>query len=88
MRLCEAQTKNLPRPAQVLPQGHAPEISKADQLPGVLAPQFLSTVPIDPMSAKHLRYRLNGDGSFTLYSVGEGGRDDRGDPKAGKARTS
>jgi hypothetical protein len=50
-----------------------------------LVPQFLSAVPIDPMSAKPLRYRLNGDGSFTLYSVGEDGRDDGGDPTSGSA---
>jgi len=50
-----------------------------------LVPQFLSAVPIDPMSAKPLRYRLNGDGSFTLYSVGEDGRDDDGDPNASSA---
>lgn len=34
------------------------------------------------MSAKPLRYRLNADGSFTLYSVGEDGRDDGGDPNS------
>ncbi len=49
-----------------------------------LVPQFLSAVPLDPMSAKPLRYRLNGDGSFTLYSVGEDGRDDGGDPNASR----
>lgn len=48
-----------------------------------LVPQFISAVPIDPMSAKPLRYQLNGAESFTLYSVGEDGRDDGGDPKAG-----
>ena len=47
-----------------------------------LVPQFLSAMPIDLMSAKPLRYRLNADGSFTLYSVGEDGRDDGGDPSA------
>jgi len=49
-----------------------------------LVPQFLSAVPMDLMSAKPLRYRLNGDGSFTLYSVGEDGRDDDGDPQASR----
>jgi hypothetical protein len=44
-----------------------------------LVPQFLSAVPIDLMSAKPLGYHLNPDGSFTLYSVGEDGRDDGGD---------
>jgi len=48
-----------------------------------LVPRFLSAVPIDPMSAKPLRYRLNADGSFALYSVGEDGRDDGGDLNAG-----
>ena len=45
-----------------------------------LAPEFLAAVPIDPMSGQPLRYRLNADGSFVLYSVGEDGRDDGGDP--------
>jgi hypothetical protein len=45
-----------------------------------LVPQFLSAVPIDPMSAKPLGYRRNADGSFTLYSTGEDARDDGGDP--------
>ncbi len=44
-----------------------------------LAPEFLSSVPIDYMDGKPLRYRLNADGSFTLYSVGEDGKDDGGD---------
>lgn len=45
-----------------------------------LVPEFLSSVPIDPMSGKPLCYRLNADGSFTLYSTGEDGKDDGGDP--------
>jgi hypothetical protein len=45
-----------------------------------LAPEFLAAVSIDPMSGQPLRYRLNADGSFVLYSVGEDGRDDGGDP--------
>jgi hypothetical protein len=44
-----------------------------------LVPQFLSAVPVDPMSARPLGYRRNTDGSFTLYSAGEDGRDDGGD---------
>ena len=42
-------------------------------------PQLLSAVPLDPMSGRLLRYRLNASG-FVLYSVGEDGRDDGGDP--------
>lgn len=44
-----------------------------------LVPGFLSTVPTDLMDGKPLRYRLNADGSFLLYSVGANLRDDGGD---------
>jgi hypothetical protein len=44
-----------------------------------LVPQFISTVPLDPVDGNPLRYRLNPDGSFVLYSVGENGVDDNGD---------
>lgn len=44
-----------------------------------LVPQFLSAVPIDPWSGEPLAYRRNAAGGFTLYSVGEDGRDDGGD---------
>jgi hypothetical protein len=47
---------------------------------GALVPRYLSAVPMDPMSGKPLCYRLNADGTFTLYSVGEDGVDDGGDP--------
>jgi hypothetical protein len=45
-----------------------------------LAPEFLPAVPYDPMSGKPLCYRPKPDGSFVLYSVGEDGQDDGGDP--------
>ncbi len=45
-----------------------------------LVPAFLTAVPMDLMSGQPLRYRRNADGSFTLYSVGEDGKDDGGDP--------
>ncbi len=45
-----------------------------------LTPEFLASVPIDPMSAKPLCYHLKLDGTFALYSTGEDGRDDGGDP--------
>jgi hypothetical protein len=35
------------------------------------------------MSAKPLCYRLNADGTFTLYSVGEDGHDEGGDVTSG-----
>lgn len=45
-----------------------------------LVPELLPSVPLDPVDGKPLRYRLNADGSFTLYSVGENGVDDGGNP--------
>jgi len=35
-----------------------------------LAPEFLKTAPVDFMDGQPLRYRLNGNGHFLLYSVG------------------
>ena len=46
----------------------------------VLVPEFVAELPHDWMDGKPLRYRLNGDGTFTLYSVGENGVDDGGNP--------
>lgn len=57
-----------------LKNGKLPETLSA------LVPDYLSAVPIDVFSGKPLRYQLNGDGTFLLYSVGENGVDDGGDP--------
>ena len=46
-----------------------------------LVPEFLPARPRDLMDGQPLRYRLNPDGSFVLYSVGEDGKDDGGNPK-------
>lgn len=54
-----------------------------------LVPEFLSAVPVDYMDGQPIKYRLNADGSFTLYSVGEDGKDDGGDlslPEGVKSR--
>ena len=45
-----------------------------------LVPAFLSQVPNDLMDGKPLRYQLKPEGDFLLYSVGEDGADDGGDP--------
>jgi hypothetical protein len=45
-----------------------------------LVPEFLPALPYDPMSGKTLCYHLKPDGSFVLYSVGQDGLDDKGDP--------
>jgi hypothetical protein len=49
-----------------------------------LAPEFLPAVPLDPVDGQPLRYRRNADGTFLLYSVGENGKDDGGDPSLEK----
>lgn len=53
-----------------------------------LVPEFVSTVPLDPVDGRPLRYRQKADGTFLLYSVGENGRDDGGDPSPEKGVTS
>jgi len=46
----------------------------------LLVPEFVAKVPLDPVDGQPLRYRLNADGTFLLYSVGENGLDDGGNP--------
>lgn len=46
-----------------------------------LVPEYLTALPHDFMNGKALSYRLRpGGDDFLLYSVGEDGRDDGGDP--------
>ncbi|HVU28671.1 MAG TPA: hypothetical protein VHG71_13180 [Verrucomicrobiae bacterium] len=45
-----------------------------------LEPEFLKVIPLDYMNGKPLRYKLNSDGTFLLYSVGENGVDEGGKP--------
>jgi hypothetical protein len=44
-----------------------------------LVPEFLPSVPIDNMDGKPMKYHLQSDGTWRLYSVGDDGRDDGGD---------
>ena len=46
-----------------------------------LVPEFLPQTPKDLIDGLPLRYRLQADGSFLLYSVNEDGKDDGGDPR-------
>jgi hypothetical protein len=59
-----------------LKNGHFPSSLNA------LVPDFLGAVPYDCMSGRPLCYRLNDDQTFALYSVGEDGKDDGGDPSS------
>ncbi|HYG33229.1 MAG TPA: hypothetical protein VEC99_00505 [Clostridia bacterium] len=45
-----------------------------------MVPEFLSQVLLDPMSGKALCYRLQPENEFLLYSVGEDGVNDQGNP--------
>jgi hypothetical protein len=45
-----------------------------------LVPEHLPTVPLDPFDGEPLRYRRTERG-VVIYSVGENGRDDGGDPR-------
>lgn len=53
-----------------------------------LVPEFLNSVPGDYMDGKPMKYRLNPDGSFTLYSAGANGKDDGGDASLLPDKTS
>jgi hypothetical protein len=44
-----------------------------------LVPAFVRAVPVDWMDGNPLRYRVNADGTFTLWSIGEDLKDDGGD---------
>ena len=56
---------------------------------GALVPEFLAEVPRDFMDGQPLRYKLQPDGQFLLWSVGEDFKDDGGDPTpAGWSSTS
>ena len=50
-----------------------------------LVPEFVTSAPYDCMSGKTLGYLLKDDGTFVLYSVGEDGHDDGGDPQSAPA---
>ena len=44
-----------------------------------MVPEYLAQTPRDFMDGRELRYRLNADSGFVLYSVNEDGKDDGGD---------
>ena len=58
----------------VLRHGHAP--ARLEDL----VPEFLPMVPLDGMVGEPLRYRVNSDGSHTVWSVGRDFKDNGGDP--------
>ena len=55
---------------------------------GDLVPAYLPSVPVDPYDGAPLKYHPNEDGTCALYSVGEDGKDDGGDPTNDPASAS
>jgi hypothetical protein len=53
-----------------------------------LTPEFLASVSVDFVDGQPLRYRRNADGTYLLYSIGEDGKDDGGNPSLEKSNTS
>ena len=53
-----------------------------------LVPEFVEFVPVDYMDGQPMKYRLNADGGFVLYSVGEDANDDGGDTALRTGRTN
>jgi hypothetical protein len=53
-----------------------------------LTPEFTPVALYDPADGQPLRYRLNSDGTFILYSIGEDEKDDGGDPLPATASKS
>jgi hypothetical protein len=47
-----------------------------------LTPEFVPAMPRDPVDGQPLRYRVQPDGNFLLYSIGEDGQDNVGDPSS------
>jgi len=80
-RLMRLETsRQLAITALALKRYHLRHASYPSEL-SALVPDFLAAVPRDPVDGKPLRYRLNPDGTFLLYSIGENATDDGGDPQ-------
>jgi hypothetical protein len=47
-----------------------------------LISEFIPAMPRDPVDGQPLRYRVQPDGTFLLYSIGEDGEDNGGDPSS------
>lgn len=53
-----------------------------------LVPEFCAEVPRDPVDGQPLRYRRLPEGDFLLYSLGENGTDEGGDPTPSRLATT
>lgn len=88
LRALSIQTQRQMAVAAVAIHRYAQRTGRPPGALNVLVPDYLHEVPRDPMDGQPLRYRPTEGGKFVLYSVGEDGKDDGGDPSAspGKER--
>ena len=76
---CNAQTTvNLARLAVALERHRLAQGGYPEKL-DALVPRFLERIPLDLFDGKPLRYRLQSDGTFLLYSIGVNQTDDGGE---------
>ena len=78
LKSAQAQAElHLARVACALERHYLADGSYPEQLEA-LVPRFLSTLPVDPVNGRPLRYRPVADGRFILYSLGSDLDDDGG----------
>jgi hypothetical protein len=77
--IVKAETQRLQTTTAIALERHRLQHGRYPDSLEKLIPDFLSQAPQDPMDGRPLRYRLNPDGTFTLWSVGLDGKDDGGD---------
>jgi hypothetical protein len=51
---------------------------------GELAPDFLDSIPTDPLNAEPLKWKVTNENTLNVYSVGNNGTDDHGRPMMDK----
>ena len=75
---CNAQTTVVMARIAVALERHRLANGNYPEKLDALVPRFLAKTPLDVFDGKPLRYRLNGDGTFILYSIGVNQTDDGG----------
>ena len=77
-KAARAQTDRSTAICAVALQRYALRNGKFPQSLDLLVPEFLASIPTDYFDGGPMKYFLNADGTFTLYSVGEDGQDNQG----------
>lgn len=87
-RICQEETQREMILAEIALRRFQLRYGKLPATLNDLTPEFLLKLPLDYMNAKPLRYRLLSETDYLLYSVGENGEDDGGDPIPLTGKTS